>query len=406
MKKRLRILFVTFADSPHAYSWTDLLRDSEFDVRVFTIPLHTRVSVPPPWQFPTYVVVQPDTRRRVTNRVMWLLPSPPRLKTFVNWVEDRFSLSQRWLKRVISTWRPDIVHSVPLDTGGKLTRKALQQLPKSGWPKWVASAWGNDIYLGLDEPDTRSNIEFILQHCDGYMADCRRDLRLAVEAGLAPSKLALADAAPGSGGLNLADFAAIRSADQNRNLILLPKAFERFAASGNRTLPVLEALRLVEDVLDGYEIHLVMCSKQVVTWLRKMPESIQQRCHCHGRLPQSELFDMLGRTRVMIAPSLSDGTPNVMLEAMAAGALPLMSPVESIQEWIEDGRNGLLSHALYPTQIAAALRRAIRDDELYESAKRINWELVTQRANRTVVREQVLNYYRSLVSAKSLKSYI
>jgi glycosyltransferase involved in cell wall biosynthesis len=107
---------------------------------------------------------------------------------------------------------------------------------------------------------------------------------------------------------------------------------------------------------------------------------------------------MLGRARVMIATSLSDGTPNVMLEAMAAGALPLMSPLESIQEWIEDGRNGLLAPALHPDRIAAALRRALTDNELWHAAQQANRQIASQRANRECIRPQVLDYYRGLVN--------
>ena len=51
-----------------------------------------------------------------------------------------------------------------------------------------------------------------------------------------------------------------------------------------------------------------------------------------------------------------------------------------------------------------ALRRALQDEELFELAQRINWDLVNQRANRATVREQVLDYYRSLVGAKTLQS--
>ncbi len=91
-----------------------------------------------------------------------------------------------------------------------------------------------------------------------------------------------------------------------------------------------------------------------------------------------------------------DGTPNFMLEAMAAGALPILSPIDLIQEWITDGENGLLAHALYPDQVAAAVRRALLDDGLFERAQRLNWEIVCQRADRREVRWEVLEYYRDL----------
>ena len=132
-------------------------------------------------------------------------------------------------------------------------------------------------------------------------------------------------------------------------------------------------------------------------WLQRMPAEVRAACHCEDRIPHASLMELLGRARAMIATSISDGTPNVMLDAMAAGAIPVMSPLDSIQEWIEDGRNGLLAHALYPEQIAAALRRALQDDDLYQSARRINQDLLRSRADRQKIQPRVLDYYRSLL---------
>jgi glycosyltransferase involved in cell wall biosynthesis len=94
--------------------------------------------------------------------------------------------------------------------------------------------------------------------------------------------------------------------------------------------------------------------------------------------------------------TMMDGTPNFMLEAIAAGALPILSPIDSVQEWITDGENGLLAHALYPDQVAAALQRALMDDALFERAQRLNWEIICQRADRREVRQEVLEYYQNL----------
>jgi len=391
---RRRILFVCFADALHSQAWLDLMRDTEFEVRVFASPVDYGGLYPPqPWMFPTYVLFRPSTPR-IAGEVRWLLPMPSWLLQLANRVGRRSGLASRWLRRIILTWKPHIVHTLRLNPEAWLTWQALQCISATRRPKWVVSSWGSDINVEIDLPGIRDHIEVALQHCDGFIADCRRDLGLALAAGLAASKVALKDPVPGSGGLNLDDFPAAESDHGNRNLIVIPKAYE---GPYNKTVPILEALRLAEEALVGYEVHLLMCSWEVEMWLRRMPESLQRRCHCHSMLPHHELTSMLGRARVMIATSVSDGTPLVMLEAMAAGALPLMSPLDSIQEWIEDGRNGLLAPALYPDRIAAALRRALTDHELWRAARQINRQIVSQRANRRRIRQQVLDYYRELL---------
>jgi glycosyltransferase involved in cell wall biosynthesis len=391
---RRRILVVCFADSTHSQAWLDLMRDTEFDVRVFASPIEYGGLYPPrSWTFPTYVLARPS-RPRVAKQIKWLLPGAPWLHSLLKLEQHRFSLASRWLRWIILTWRPDIVHTLRLNPEGWLTWQALQHIPATRRPKWVVSCWGSDLSVEVDLPGIRDHTELVLKNCDGFLAGCPLDFRLALAAGLEASKVAFKEPVPNTGGLDLGSFGAPGSSDGTRKLIVIPKAYE---GPYNKTVPILEALRLAEDALIGYEVHLLMCSWEVQMWLGRMPESLRRQCHYYGMLPQRDLFEMLGRARVMIATSLSDGTPNVMLEAMAAGALPVMSPLESIQEWIEDGHNGLLAPALYPDQIAAALRRALTDDELWHAARQVNWQLVSRRADRTRIRPQVLDYYRTLL---------
>jgi glycosyltransferase involved in cell wall biosynthesis len=395
-KKRPKILFVCFADSPHAQSWMGLLRDSEFDVRVFASPIESMEMFPPqPWHFPTYTLFQPRGRAVPTGQVRWLLPMSYRLRPVNAWVQQRFRLASRWLSRVIAKWKPDVIHTLRLNPEAGFTWGALRGVTAGARPKWVVTAWGQELSIEIDDPRVREEVAVALSHCDGFMSDCHRDERDAVAFGLSPSKIALESPPPGAGGLELDDFLGGQPDDEKRNLIVVPKTYESINHKG---LIIVEALRLAEDALDGYEIELLMCSRDVQTWLRRMPESFQRRCRVRRTLPKPEFMSMLKHTRTMISTSLSDGTPNVMLEAMAAGALPVMSPLESIREWIEDGRNGLLAPALQADRIAAAIRRSVADDELWRSARRLNRNIISERANRSRVRQQVLDYYRSLVS--------
>jgi glycosyltransferase involved in cell wall biosynthesis len=397
MSQKPRILFVCNANSTHAQSWINLLQDSLFEVRVFTTRLSSiNFGWAPDWNFSTYMTIQPENKAGMQRaQVFWLLPGGSHIKTVSNWMDSRFDLTVKYLRRSIRTWQPDIVHSLSMDKAGRLARLALQGTPAENRPRWVVSSYGNDICQDLFDAAKSENIKSILAQCDGFFADCQRDRQLAVSAGLAPAKLALNGAVPGPGGLDLDEFARLRQAPSGRRLILAPKAFEREHA--NRTLVILEAFRILgNDFLNDYDIHFNMCSGSVKAYLRQMPDWLQERVHCHDMLPQAELFTQMAQARVVIAPSLIDGTPNVMLEAMAAGALPLLSPIDSIREWITDGENGLLAHALYPDQVAAALRRALLDDELFERAQRLNWEIVCQRADRREVRREVLEYYQNL----------
>jgi len=98
----------------------------------------------------------------------------------------------------------------------------------------------------------------------------------------------------------------------------------------------------------------------------------------------------------MLAPSLVDGTPNSMFEAMATGALPIVSPLETIRALVEHERNVLFARNLYPQEIAEALYRAMTDDELVDRGAEHNLTLVRRVANRSIIRPRVIDYYTQL----------
>jgi hypothetical protein len=396
MDLKPKILFICNANSAQTQGWINLLQDSPFETRVFTTHLSaTDSGWVPDWNFSTYVTIKPEITSRMKGQVFSLLPGGPRLQAISSRLESRFNLTVYYLRQVIRTWKPCIVHNLSIDKAGKLLLSAMEGIPNEERPRWVVSSYGNDGYLDLFDINQSEIIKSILSQCDGFLADCQRIRQLAVSAGLDITKLALNWAVPAQGGLDLDMFARLRQTSFPHRLILVPKAFEREHA--NRTLVILEAFRILgEEVLKNFDIHFNMCSKNVKAYLRQMPDWLQQRVQCHAILPQDELFTQMAQARVVVAPSLMDGTPNVMLEAMGIGALPILSPIDSIQEWIKDGENGLLAHALYPDQVAAALRRALLDDELFESAQRLNWEIICQRADRRKVRQEVLEYYQNL----------
>ena len=99
----------------------------------------------------------------------------------------------------------------------------------------------------------------------------------------------------------------------------------------------------------------------------------------------------------MLAPSLIDGVPNSLYEAMAFGALPIVSPLETIMPIVKQDKNVLFARNLYPDEIAAALVRAMTDDALVDKVAQNNLRLVEKIANRQTIRKQVIDFYYNLL---------
>ena len=396
MNNYKKILFICNPDSTHSISWINQLNDSDFDVRVFSVYINNNKNLSyPEWEFPTYVLKKPKIKRHSKKNIFYhpfSIGIPP---SIFNIFAQKYSLRSKWLKNIILNWEPDIIHSFPLNIGGKLTTKVLKKINKYSWPKIVASSWGSDIYLGIkgDRNET-DNINFILNNCNGFFSDCQRDLDIAKNNGLDKYKFALS--MPGTGGLNIDRFISIRKSNKKRNIILVPKAFEREHA--NKIFPFLEALKLCDvNLLEGFEIHFLMSSDAVKKAIKFFPEKLKKICFVNDMISQDKLFYLLSKTRIMVSLSLSDGTPNVMLEAMASGALPVMHPLDSIKEWIVDQENGLLVHSLYPHKIKKAIIKSLTDDDLFENASSLNFKLIKKKADRTVLKSKIIESYESLL---------
>src|SRR5947209_15254249 len=95
-----RILFVCFADSTHTQSWLNLLKGTNFNVRVFASNVNYGGLYPPqPWNYPTYVLLHPDARSE-TEHVISLLPKSKLLRSAVSWGQKRFFPEWQWLNWV------------------------------------------------------------------------------------------------------------------------------------------------------------------------------------------------------------------------------------------------------------------------------------------------------------------
>lgn len=93
---------------------------------------------------------------------------------------------------------------------------------------------------------------------------------------------------------------------------------------------------------------------------------LHDRVRLTGALNQAQVRDELARADVFVLPSLAEGIPVVLMEAMASGVPVLSCPVNGIPELIEDGCNGLLARPGDVAALALGLRRLIEDAALRE----------------------------------------
>ena len=302
-----------------------------------------------------------------------------------------------WLAQIIREWQPDIIHAMGLDPSGQLYLRARNRFGLQGVGKWVLQLrGGSDLTLTRFDPEQRPTLAAALQAYDQLVSDNEVNYGYASELGMHEERVATLGTVPGTGGVDVEGLSkSWQGPPSNRRIILWPKAYD---SPWSKALPVFEALKLVWDQIEPCEIYmLVMTVPGTRMWYRALPEKIRRHCHVEDRIPRQKLLELLTQARVMLAPSLVDGIPNSMLEAMAAGAFPIVSPLDTISRVVEHEDNVLFARNLFPNEIAEALLRAMTDDDLVDRAAERNLALVRELADRSKIGPRVIQYYESLV---------
>lgn len=393
---RPRILFVGLGASSHTHSWIDLLAPAALNVRLFALPTE---GVPPAeWLVRTYVTegtsapLDIATRRALHARSVSLRRLERGLAKVVPRSVPR---DVRWLADVIRSWRPDVVHTFGLDQGGEFYFQARQLPGVRGIGRWVLQLrGGSDLQLTRLDPSRAATMGTLLAECDQILTDNEQNVEFLSVLGVQSRQLAPLLPVPGTGGVEVDALAKAGARTPSaRRMLLWPKAYE---CPWAKSLPVLEALSLCWERLPPFEIAVLAANAETRNWLPTLPPTLRSAMRVEGRIPRPRALALMADARVMLAPSLVDGTPNSLFEAMAAGAFPIVSPLPTLRPLVRHERNVLFARNLYPEEIADAIVRAMTDDVLVDAARGPNLEAVRARADRATIGPRVITYYESL----------
>ena len=132
---------------------------------------------------------------------------------------------------------------------------------------------------------------------------------------------------------------------------------------------LIDALALLPDGLDWHWTHIGGGDLSQTMKARAQSLGISSRISWRGACDQPEVIDAMRVADLFVLPSRiaqdgdRDGLPNVLMEA-ASQKLPILStPVSAIPEFIDSGKNGVLSDDA-PVALAAAMQAFATDPTL------------------------------------------
>jgi glycosyltransferase involved in cell wall biosynthesis len=94
---------------------------------------------------------------------------------------------------------------------------------------------------------------------------------------------------------------------------------------------------------------------------------LQSHITMTGALNQNEVKEAFAQADVFVLPSLAEGIPVVLMEAMCSGVPCVTTPVNGIPELIEHGVSGLLATPGDVASLTAQLQRMLSSSDLRKS---------------------------------------
>lgn len=280
------------------------------------------------------------------------------------------------LRKVIRTFQPDLIHVHQANAYGFVTALANQ-----GMVPMALTTWGSDV-LTLPHKSIlhRWMVKYILKSAKeitadaGYMAAAIQQLIGCKEVVIANFGVELSTANTSKARANL-----IYSNRMHEPLYQIDQI-------------ILQAKTFLTEN-SGWVLQLAASGSQTT----KLQELAQQN------LP-ADSYAFLGfqageenqrnylNAQIYISIPTTDGTSISLLEAMAYGCIPIVSDLPANREWIEHGKNGLITSGDLSKDLALAQTLDIK------VVQGLNNEIIAQRATKTVNQSKFIALYDRILA--------
>ena len=393
----MRLLFVADGRSPITRSWLRHWTENGHETHLIS----TFPCLPPPGltsfhelpvAFNRMAGAQATNTTEVPTRGRLVGPFRAVLRP-LRYVLGPFTLLryQNPFRQLVENIKPDLVHALRIPFEGMLASATPRRIPL------IISIWGNDITLHARSFFLMAWLtRMTLRRADGLVADASRDILLGQDWGFRGPTLTV----PGSGGIRYDEIFAA-----NRESALFPEELPDAPIvvnpRGHRPGSLRQDVffQSIPIVLEKFPKTVFVCpplagDAQARGWVSAL--GITANVRLWPLLSQRQLWALYKKAQVYVSPSVHDGTPNSLLEAMACGCFPVTGDVESLREWIAPNINGILVDATNPRRMADAVIAALENEDLRRKAAGQNAELIAARADYARCMQKVEQFYREI----------
>ena len=380
--RRLRIAVLADFDGPHARAWVRWFIARGHDVHIVSY-YPPRIAV----EGATHHSLraghgQPDAALRTVRRGATRVPRGPAR------IAHALRYRRAGLRRALQRIDPDVVHAHYIVEHGFYGAVSLMR-------PYVVTAWGSDALVEPQrDPISRMIARWTVRRADLVTSNNRYMAQRIVQLGAPASNVEVVvlgaeryDIERAAASVNLQPAAAIAPT------IISTRAHE--------------PLYNIADIIEAYarvvrarpDARLVLAHGGSLTaTLQERARDATGRVEFVGYLDRAAFRDALANAHVFVSVPSSDGTSVALLQAMGAGAFPIVSDLPTQHEWIDNGRNGFLVPLRQPDKLAERILAALSDPALREQAARRNLDRVVERGLNETQMARMESLYHDLVS--------
>lgn len=406
----MRLCFIVDGRIPHARNWIAYFCAAGYEVHVISTypcePIDPRLKsmrvVPLDFSARVRAVGQGKTQygsgvfARMRGGYLWKSLAAAKDKMAPMAVR----LRHKEIRRLIDIIQPDLVHAMRVPFEGIL---ATQALADSKIPI-VVSIWGNDFTLfaegsGLVGKLTRRAME----RADALHPDCRKDLVLGYRWGFDRQRPSIV--LPGNGGVYTDIFYPAKPAGDLQEkwripadapVVINPRGVKPYVRTDTffKAIPLVRAQRPDAVFLGG----MMQGNAVAEQWVERL--GLQDSVRLLPHVGQREMAKYFRLAQISVSPAEHDGTPNSLLEAMACGVFPIAGDIESVREWIDHGKNGLLFDPGSAQSLAEAILRALNDPSLLAAASERNPGIIAEQVEYGMGMARAAGFYQVVLRYK------
>ncbi|HTM57229.1 MAG TPA: glycosyltransferase [Candidatus Udaeobacter sp.] len=296
----------------------------------------------------------------------------------------RYPLAVPPLRAALARFDPDLVDAHYVPNYGLMGALA-------GRHPLVVTAWGSDLLIaGRRDPLQRARARFVLRRADRVLADSGNLAAAARELGAEPSRVIEIP-----WGIDPERF---RPAPARENGLLLSTRMHEAVYDLETVIrgaaPLLAARADLRLVIAGEGSRRNALEKLAGDMLPR------DRFTFVGRLDPDALASWLGRAEIYLSASRSDSTSVSLLEAMASGAIPVVSDIAGNREWVSEGEGARMFGVSDPAGCARALSAALGDPAWRERARVRNARVIEERGLWPRNLERIETLFQELAAAR------